>query len=88
MIELPWWPGVKNLPANAGDAGSILAWGRCPGEGNGNPLHCSCLRNPMDRGAWQAIVHWVVVGHDLATKQLFYFIIILFQCLNYFLKME
>ena len=40
-----------------------------PGEGNGNPLQYSCLENPMDRGAWQAIVHWVVrVGHDLATK--------------------
>ena len=39
------------------------------GEGNGNPLQYSCLENPMDRGAWQAIVHGVArVGHDLATK--------------------
>ena len=30
--------------------------GRCPGEENGYPLQCSCLENPMDRGAWQAIV--------------------------------
>ena len=74
MIELPWWPRVKNLPASAGDPGSILGWGRCPGEGNGNLLQCSCLGNPMDRGAWQAAVHWVVVGHNLATKQqLFYY---------------
>ena len=29
------------------------------GEGNGNPLHCCCLENPMDRGAWQATVHGV-----------------------------
>ena len=43
--------------------------GRSPGVGNGNPLQYSCLENPMDRGAWQAIVHWVSrVGHDLATK--------------------
>ena len=48
---------VKNLPANAGDAGSIPGSGRSPGEGNGNPLQYSCLRNPMDGGAWQATVH-------------------------------
>ena len=33
--------------------------GLIPGEGNGNPLQCSCLENPMDRGAWQATVHGV-----------------------------
>ena len=43
---------VKNLPANAGDAGSIHGLGRSTGKGNGNPLQCSCLGNPMDRGAW------------------------------------
>ena len=42
---------VKNLPANAGDKGSIPELGRFPGEGNGNPLQYSCLGNPMDRGA-------------------------------------
>ena len=47
----------------------IPALGRSLGEGNGNPLHYSCLKNPMERGAWQATVHGVVrVGHDLATK--------------------
>ena len=60
---------VKNLPANAGDAGLIPGSGRSPGEGIGNPLQYSCLENLMDRGAWQAIVHGVArVGHDLATK--------------------
>ena len=35
------------------------------GEGNGNPLQYSCLKNPMDREAWQAMVHWVArAGHD------------------------
>jgi len=46
---------VKNLPASAGDAGnvdSIPGLGRYCGEGNGNPLQCSCLENPLDRGAW------------------------------------
>ena len=51
---------VKNLPANAGDLrGVCLIPGmeRSPGEGNGSPLQYSCLENPMDRGAWQAVVH-------------------------------
>ena len=47
---------VKNLPAKAGNLGSIPGSGRSPGEGNGNPLQCSCLENPTDRGAWQAPV--------------------------------
>ena len=48
---------VKNPPASAGDAGdtsSIPGSGRSPGGGNGNPLQCSCLGNPVDRGAWWA----------------------------------
>ena len=44
---------------NAGDQGSIPGLGRSPGEGHGNPLQYSCLENPMDRGAWRAIVHGV-----------------------------
>ena len=50
---------VKNLSANAGDLGLIPELGRSPGEGNGNPLQYPCLGNPMDRGAWEAIVHGV-----------------------------
>ena len=53
---------VKNPPANAGDigdTGSIPGSGRSPGGGHGNPLQCSCLENPMDRGAWWATVHGV-----------------------------
>ena len=51
---------VKNLLANTGDTGDegfIPGLGRSPGVGNGNPLQYSCLENPMDRGAWQTIVH-------------------------------
>ena len=51
---------VKNLLANAGDVSSIVGLGRCPGEGNGNPLQYSCLGNLIDRGAWQATVNGVV----------------------------
>ena len=50
---------VKNLPVSAGDEGSIPGSGRSPGEGSGNSLQCSCLENPMDRGAWWATVHGV-----------------------------
>ena len=58
---------VKNLPATAGaagDMGSIPGSGRSPREGNGNPLQYSCLRNPMDRGAWWATVHEVAKSQD------------------------
>ena len=47
---------IKNLPANAfdaGDSGLIPGLGRSPGGGNGNPLEYSCLGNPTDRGIWQ-----------------------------------
>ena len=47
---------VKNPPANTGDKGSISSPGRAPGGGNDNPLQYSCLRNPIDRGAWWAKV--------------------------------
>ena len=53
---------VKNPPANAGDVrdkGSIPGSGKSPGGGHGNALQYSCLKNLMDRGAWQAMVHWV-----------------------------
>ena len=53
---------VKNLPANAGDVrdmGSIPGLGRSPGGGHSKPLQYFCLENPMDRGAWWAIVHRV-----------------------------
>ena len=53
---------VMNLPANAGDirdVGSVFGILQSPGEGNGNPLQCSCLENPMNRGAWWAAVHGV-----------------------------
>ena len=50
---------VENMPVNvgdAGDAGLILGSGRSPGVGNGNPLHYSCLENPVERRAWRATV--------------------------------
>ena len=58
-MSFPGGSVVKNLPANAGDMGSIPGSGRSPGEGNGNTFQYSCLENPMDRGAWWAAVHGV-----------------------------
>ena len=49
----------KESACNGGDLGLIPGSGRSPGEENGNPLQYSCLENPMDRGAWQAVVHGV-----------------------------
>ena len=56
---------VKNSPASAGDAGWISGVGRSPGEGNGKSLQYPCLGNPMDRGAWQAIVRGVTKESDM-----------------------
>ena len=50
---------VKRLPAMQETPVSIPGSERSPGEGSGNPLHYSCLENPMDRGAWWATVHGV-----------------------------
>ena len=50
---------VKNLLASLSDPDLILGLGRCPEGGHSNPLQCSCLENPMDRGAWWATVHGV-----------------------------
>ena len=56
---IPCGSDGKESTCNAGDLGLVPESGRCPGEGNGNPLQYSCLQNPMDRGDWQATVHGV-----------------------------
>ena len=59
----------KEFACNAGDSGLIPGLGRSSGEGNGNPLQYSSVENPMDREAWQDIVHGIArVGHDLVAK--------------------
>ena len=62
-------PAVQETTCNTGNPGSIPRLGRFPGEENGNPLQYSCLKNPMDRGAWWATVPRVArVRHNLVTK--------------------
>ena len=58
-MSFPGGSVVKNPPASAGDMGSIPGSGRSSGGGHSNPVHHSCLENPMDRGIWQATVHGV-----------------------------
>ena len=69
-LGFPGGSVVKNLPADAGVAGSIPGLRRSPGDGNGNPLQYICLGNPMERGAWWAAVCGVMKeSNNLATKQ-------------------
>ena len=56
---------------NAGDPGSIPGSGRSPGEGNSNPLQYYCLENPMDREAWQAMVHGVTKELDMTKHRIY-----------------
>ena len=59
IYGLPGGLDGKDSAGSARDLGLIPGLGRSPGEGHGNPLQCSCLENPMDRGAWQVTVHGV-----------------------------
>ena len=72
----PGGSAVKNLPANAGDAGSIPGSGRSYGEGNGNPFQYSCMENPMDRGEPGRLqsLGSQTARHNLVTKQQLLFI--------------
>ena len=57
--NFPGGSDSKESACSAGGQGLIHGLGRSPGEGNGNPLQCSCLENPLDGGDWQATVHEV-----------------------------
>ena len=81
---------VKNPRASAGDADSRPGFGRSPGGGHGNSLECSCLENPMDRGAWWATVHGVTqsqtrlnrlsIAHDIAYIKYMFHIFYKLRC--------
>ena len=62
-----------NLPASSGDMSSIPGSGTSPGEGNGNLLQYPCLENPMDRGAWKAVVYGVADGQTRLSDFTFTF---------------
>ena len=59
---LPWWLSGKESACDAEDArdlGLIPGSGRSPGGWHSNPLQCSRLENPVDRGVWRGMVHRV-----------------------------
>ena len=58
-VWLPCWLSGKESASNVGNASLIPRQRRSPGKGSGNPLQYSFLENPMDGGAWWAIVHGV-----------------------------
>ena len=59
VMGFPGGSDSKESTSNARDLGSIPGLRRSPGEGNGNPLQCSCLENPMNGGVWWTTVHGV-----------------------------
>ena len=64
---------VKVSACNVGDPGLIPGSGRCPGEGNGNPLQYSCLENYMDGGAWWATIHGITKSQTQLSGFIFTF---------------
>ena len=68
-VSFPGGSNGKEFACNVGEMGSTPGLGRSPGGGHGNPLQCSCLENPMDRGAWQGYSPW---GHkeSVTTERL------------------
>ena len=64
---LPPWLSGKESACNAGGMGSIPGLGRSPGGGHGSSLQCSCLENPMHRGAWWATYSPGGVGHNFSN---------------------
>ena len=72
-MDFPRSSADKESACNAGDSGSIPGSGRSPGEGNGNPLQCSCLKNPMGRGAWRATVYAVAKSRTRLRDFQFHF---------------
>ena len=59
-MDFPDGSDGKESTCSVGDPGSIPGSGRSPGEGNDNPLQCSCLENPMNRGSLVGYSPW---GH-------------------------
>ena len=95
VMGFPGGSDGKGSACSAGDLGSIPGLGRCPGEGNGNPLQYSCLENSTDRGAWWATGHGVAKSRKrLSYEHIQHFqginlFVFLFSChLDYILKVH
>ena len=73
ILGLPRGLSSKGSACSGGDPGSVPGSGRSPGEGNSNPLHYSCLENPMNRGAWRATIHGVAESQTGPSDSHFHF---------------
>ena len=73
LVGFPCDSADKESTCNAGDLGLIPGLGRSPGGGHGNPLQCSYLENPMDRGAWWTTLH--VVAESQTQLSDFHFLL-------------
>ena len=80
LLVFPGGLDGKESAYNAEDLGLMPGSGRSPGEGNGNPLQYSCLKNPMNRGAWQITVSEITelntteqlaLSHQLSFSKMF-----------------
>ena len=67
-MSFPGHSDGKASAYNAGDLGSVSGLGRSPGEGNGNPLQYSCLKNPVDRGTWLGYSPWCRKESDTSER--------------------
>ena len=70
-LSFPLGSDSKESAYRAGDPGLFPGSGRSPGEGNGNPLQCSCLENPMNREVWWATVHGVTKSRTQLSNEHF-----------------
>ena len=71
VMGFPGGSDGEEPTCDTGDPGSVPGLGRSPGEGHGNRLQYSCLGNPMDRGAWWAIVHGVTKSQTRPNNEHF-----------------
>ena len=85
MSGFPEGSDSTDFTGSTGDSGLIPGSRRSPGGGNGNSLQCSCLENPMDRGAWWATVHGTTQGRtrlkQLITIGILWYFIVVFICI-------
>ena len=82
LVDFPGGSDGNASAYNVEDLGSVPGSGKSPGEGNGNPFQYSCLKNPMDGGAWWATVHGIKKSQTRLSTFTF-FLMLVRSCLNF-----